>query len=329
MKKKKTMHLKSWQQNFVDQYLSSDAHRSLLVAMPGTGKTITALSAAKKKIERGYASRVVVVSDRKVLQYQWAHVAREIGMDIDIDTTIGQRSFSLTYQAISRKKKDFEGVVTEQDSIFIFDGVARLSKKTEDLGEDILLQNPNSKLLYLSSTPVRGYAFDLIHEFGREFIYQPEIIRLPETQIEVARYSPSILLLEQLRDPGFSLEGLSWRQFEVFISRLLESDGYEIELMNGTKDGGVDIVAVKDMKEAGLYKAVWQAKKYKVSNKVGISAIRELADVRNEFGASKGVLVTSSFLTRGALDRVYRDNFMLGKVDRNDLNQWINRKLFE
>lgn len=99
--------------------------------------------------------------------------------------------------------------------------------------------------------------------------------------------------------------------------------------MNGTKDGGVDIVAVKDMKEAGLYKALWQAKKYKVSNKVGISVIRELADVRNELGASKGILVTSSFLTRGALDRVYRDNFMLGKVDRNDLNQWINRKLFE
>lgn len=62
------MHLRSWQQNFVDEYLSSDTQRSLLVAMPGTEKTITALSAAKKKIERGYASRLVVVSDRKVLQ---------------------------------------------------------------------------------------------------------------------------------------------------------------------------------------------------------------------------------------------------------------------
>ncbi len=99
--------------------------------------------------------------------------------------------------------------------------------------------------------------------------------------------------------------------------------------MNGTKDGGVDIVAVKDMKEAGFYKALWQAKKYKMSNKVGISTIRELADVRNEFGANKGILVTTSFLTRGALERVHRDNYILGKVDRSDLNKWIDRKLFE
>ncbi|SIO38163.1 restriction endonuclease [Salinivibrio sp. ES.052] len=321
------MQLRSWQQNFVDQYLSSDAQKSLLIAVTGTGKTITALSAAKGKIEKGDVSRVVVVSDRKMLQYQWAHVAREIGMEID--TTFGQRSASLTYQSIIRSKKEFEEVVTGQDSIFIFDEAAKLSKRTEDLGEEVLRQNPNSKLLYLSSIPVRGHTFDWTHEIGREFIYQPEIIRLPETQIEIARYSPSILLLEQLRAPGFSLESLSWRQFEILISRLLEADGYEIELMNGTKDGGVDIVAVKDMKEAGLYKALWQAKKYKTSSKVGISAIRELADVRNEFGASKGILVTTSFLTRGALDRVYRDKYILGKVDRNDLGNWINRQLFE
>lgn len=323
------MQLRSWQQEFVDQYLSSDAQKSLLVAMLGTGKTITALTAAKRKIQSGDVSRCIILSDRKELQYQWAHVANEIGLDIDIDTMAGQRNASVTYQAVSRKRKEFDEMVRRQSSIFIFDDVAKLNKKTEDLGEEILLQSPDSKLLYLSSLPIRGREFDWTHEMGREFIYQPEIIELPETQIEVARYSPSILLLEQLKSPNFSLESMSWRQFEVFISRLLESDGYEIELMDGTKDGGVDIVAVKDMQEAGLYKALWQAKKYKESNKVGISAIRELADVRNEFGASKGILVTTSFLTRGALDRVYRDNFMLGKVDRNDLNKWIHRKLFE
>lgn len=323
------MQLRSWQQDFVDQYISSDAQKSLLIAMQGTGKTITALTAAKRKVENGDVSQVVIVSDRKVLQYQWAHVANEIGLDIDIDTMAGQRNASVTYQAISSKKKEFDEMVGRQSSIFIFDGVAQLSKRTEDLGEDILLRSPSSKLLYLSSLPIRGLEFDWTHEMGREFIYQPEIIKLPETQIEVARYSPSVLLLEQLRAPNFSLESLSWRQFEVFISKLLESDGYEIELMNGTKDGGVDIVAVKDMKEAGFYKALWQAKKYKMSNKVGISTIRELADVRNEFGANKGILVTTSFLTRGALERVHRDNYILGKVDRSDLNKWIDRKLFE
>lgn len=323
------MKLRSWQQEFVDQYLSSDARKSLLVAMQGTGKTITALTAAKRKIDSGDASRFIILSNRKELQYQWAHVANEIGLDIDIDTMAGQRNVSVTYQAVVRKRKEFDEMIRGQSSIFIFDGISQLDKKAKDLGEDILVQSPGSKLLYLSPLPIRGRDFDWTHEMGREFIYQDELIKLPETQIEVARYSPSILLLEQLRSPNFSLESMSWRQFEVFISRLLESDGYEIELMDGTKDGGVDIVAVKDMQEAGLYKALWQAKKNKSSNKVGVSAIRELADVRNEFGASKGILVTTSFLTRSALDRVYRDKFLLGKVDKNDLDKWIDRKLVE
>ncbi|QPI65548.1 restriction endonuclease [Vreelandella venusta] len=323
------MQLASWQQNFVDQYLSSDAKKSLLVSMPGTGKTITALTAARSKIERGDASRVVIVSDGKILQYQWAEVAKQIGLEIYLDSISAPSNLSVTYQAIGRNKKEFDEMVSAENAIFIFDGVANLGRKTEDLGENILLKSPNSKLLYLSSTPVQGGQFDWTHEMGREFIYQPEIIGLPETKIEIAQYSPSIRLVEQLKSPDFSLESMSWRQFEVFISRLLESDGYEIELMDGMKDGGVDIVAVKNMKEAGLYKTLWQAKKYKKSNKVGIPAIRELADVRNEFGASKGILVTTSFLTRGALERVYRDNFILGKVDKKDLSEWINRKLFE
>lgn len=61
--------------------------------------------------------------------------------------------------------------------------------------------------------------------------------------------------------------------------------------------------------------------------KVGLHLIRELADSVHEFKASKGIIVTTSFLTKGALDRVERDKYTLGKVDRNDLEAWINRIL--
>src|SRR5262249_17547238 len=57
------------------------------------------------------------------------------------------------------------------------------------------------------------------------------------------------------------------------------------------------------------------------------TAIRELADTRNEFGASKAIIVTSSHLTRGALDRIERDKYVLGKVDREELQAWIQRTL--
>jgi hypothetical protein len=69
--------------------------------------------------------------------------------------------------------------------------------------------------------------------------------------------------------------------------------------------------------------SVWQAKNLKASNKVVLKAIRELADVRNESKASKDIIVTSTFLTKNALERVRSDQYLLGKVDRDDLYQWM------
>jgi hypothetical protein len=99
--------------------------------------------------------------------------------------------------------------------------------------------------------------------------------------------------------------------------------------LRDTKDGGVDVVAVKDMGNAGLFKTLWQAKKKEVKNKVGLSVVRELADTTREFKASKGIIVTSTYLTRDALARIQRDKYILSKVDRDDLNQWIERVLFK
>jgi HJR/Mrr/RecB family endonuclease len=98
--------------------------------------------------------------------------------------------------------------------------------------------------------------------------------------------------------------------------------------MQGSRDGGVDVVATKDLGAAGSFKTLWQAKKKTKGNKVGISIVRELADTRQEVGASKGIIVTSTYLTKGALKRVERNKYILGKVDRDDLDFWIKRTLF-
>ena len=112
------------------------------------------------------------------------------------------------------------------------------------------------------------------------------------------------------------------------MAQLLESDGFNIELMQGTRDGGVDIIATKLHDISGYYKTLWQAKKYAV-NKVSLSTIRELADSVNEFRASKGIIVTTTFLTKDALQRVERDKYTLGKVDRDDLDNWIKKVLWK
>ncbi len=60
---------------------------------------------------------------------------------------------------------------------------------------------------------------------------------------------------------------------------------------------------------------------------MGIGVIRELADTRQEMKASKGIIVTSTFLTREAIKRVKRDSYILGKVEKPDLEHWIDRVL--
>lgn len=195
--------------------------------------------------------------------------------------------------------------------------------------DQLLAFNKDSKALFISSHVPKGHSFEAEFRFNSECIFDRSIIQLPSTEIQVARFAPSFALLRQLERGCTAIDDMTWREFEKLIATLLEKDGYVVDLMQGSKDGGVDVIAVKDMGAAGYFKTLWQAKKKAQKNKVGISIVRELADTRQEFGASKGIIVTSSYLTRGALQRVDRDKYILGKVDRNDLEHWIQRTLFD
>ena len=147
----------------------------------------------------------------------------------------------------------------------------------------------------------------------------------PETRLRIARLSPSFHLLERFLESAAHLDALTWREFEELIADLLEKDGYTVTVGPGTKDGGKDITATKQLEEVGQFMSVWQAKKLMPGNKVELAVIRELADTRSQHKASKGVVVTTTYLTRGALERVQQDQYLLGKVDRDDLLRWIRR----
>jgi hypothetical protein len=153
--------------------------------------------------------------------------------------------------------------------------------------------------------------------------YQPEECEDDQIVAGIRIYSPSIDLILKIHSGEVDLYDVQWRDFERLVAELLNHAGWKIELQQGTKDGGVDILARKTGLPCGDVLTLWQAKRISRGRKVGISTIRELADTRNEFKASKGVIVTSSFLTRGALDRIQRDAYILGKVDRDNLTQLI------
>ena len=193
--------------------------------------------------------------------------------------------------------------------------------------EDVLSQNTSSRVLFVGrQAPSQLQAWDDRITFDSEFLEGAGLWD-PGVQRHLRLFAPSHQLIQKIQRDLACVDALHWREFETLIATLLERDGYVVEQMRGTKDGGVDVVASIDMGAAGLFKSVWQAKKSRLDRRVGLSVVRELADTRAEHGASKAIIVTTSYLTRGALARVERDRYLLSKVDRDDLSAWVDRTL--
>ncbi|EMF9034288.1 restriction endonuclease [Vibrio sp. SALL6] len=344
------LELKSWQKSFVENYSNSSDFLSTLVAQTGSGKTVTSLLAAKEHLQRRDFESVIILTDRIELMLQWRQVAQDLNLSVGEFGDYFNSVQLSTYQKLSRYQNYHQiiGLSKSKKVLFIFDESHSYHKWALALSEQIKLTSPNSRILFISSTPVLGTKTGVIHEMKMdterlnsfelydlnsiqrietEIIVDPLTIVLPSVQESIITFSPSSKLLYDVLSGKKTIEGMSWQQFENFVARLLEADGYEVEQTQGSKDGGVDVIAHKNLGISGTYRTVWQAKKYKESNKIGIDLVRELADVRNEFGASKGMIITSSYLTAGALKRIERDRYTLGKVDRTDLDEWIEKIL--
>jgi restriction system protein len=319
--------LTSWQNDFVENFASRSAQRSLLVAPAGTGKTATALAASQRLIDNGAIDSLLIISDRVIIRDHWRDVATRFGIDLQASLERSMQGNGATVTQRSLETTGLIDVAAEKRRWLIVSDDAQDRDAAAVVVDRMLQSNSQSRALFISRMPQNGSSFDAEFSFGTETFLSQSIIAAPDTQIRVVTYSPSVALLQRLKNSGANIDSLNWREFEILVAALLEADGYAVELMQGTKDGGVDVIAVKDLGPNGYFKALWQAKKQSTKNKVGISVVRELADTRREFGASKGIIVTSSFLTRGALERIERDKYLLGKVDRNELQTWIDRTL--
>jgi restriction system protein len=128
-----------------------------------------------------------------------------------------------------------------------------------------------------------------------------------------------------LIEEGRLLSEMDWREFEKLIAELLERDGWDIQLLRGTKDGGIDVISSRTDPTIGPLKAVWQAKRYGEGRKVQLAHARELSGVVHREAATKGVLVTTTSLTRGALDWIKQDEFRLSARDGDEVRRWIQR----
>lgn len=318
-----SLSLRPQQAEFLDGFVARDDPRTLLVAKPGTGKTVMAQIVATQMLATELVDRVLLVAERHATVEYWRET---IPADENIRADITGAIRTATYSAI---QSDFKAQLQDTPPaarwLLIFEEVDWRAEHVELFAAHVLATYPGSRALFIA-TEVPPIDVDARFEFSHEH-FDPDSLARSSAQTRLSALAPSLSVLQKIQKKLILLDDLSWREFEQLIARMLETEGYIVELMQGTKDNGVDVVAMKDLPGVGLFKSVWQAKKYRIDRKVGLSLVRELADTRAEHGASKAMIVTTSFLTSGALARVERDRYVLGKMDRSDLDHWVMRTL--
>jgi hypothetical protein len=131
-----------------------------------------------------------------------------------------------------------------------------------------------------------------------------------------------IRLLEVLlSDPKLSYL-LDWRTFEKALAAIVERLGYEVELQRGTKDGGIDIIALKRDAAFGGHRYLLQAKRW--SGRVGVDTVREILFLREHYRATKACLATTSTFTRGAWQLAEEYRWQLELRDYEKLLEWVD-----
>lgn len=112
-------------------------------------------------------------------------------------------------------------------------------------------------------------------------------------------------LVRRLRGIG-ALRAMNWREFEILMRRVFESQGFRAERVGGDgADGGVDIILRKDR-----LVVLVQCKQWK-TRQVAVGVVRELLGVIALEGADAGIVVTCGVFTKDARAFAQRANITL------------------
>jgi restriction system protein len=116
--------------------------------------------------------------------------------------------------------------------------------------------------------------------------------------------------------PGKTIDGLSWQEFELLIGEAFRRKGYSITETGGKgADGGIDLILRK-----GGEKYLVQCKHWR-SLKVGVAVVREFFGAMAVEGAAGGYVVTSGQFTSEA--KAFASGRNIELIDGAGLKGWI------
>lgn len=111
--------------------------------------------------------------------------------------------------------------------------------------------------------------------------------------------------------------------FERLIADIWTRMGYEVELQKQTRDGGIDVIAMR-RSEADL-RFLIQCKRPAPNKKVSVEVVRSLLGVKQDHGGSKAILATTVPFTNDARLFLDRHKWDLEGRDYDGLLDWLSR----
>lgn len=162
-----------------------------------------------------------------------------------------------------------------------------------------------------AGTQVTGDVFPLFDEFDGNLLYFPEFTPV------IANFGQ--ILSGVYKDPR-QLFVLEPRQFEELVADIWKRFGYLVELTSRTRDGGRDIIAVKQAEAS--FRILIECKRYAQHRKVGVRTVRELYGVKTD-EASKAILATTSSFTTAARDLFASHIWEVEPKDYNGVVDWV------
>ena len=131
-------------------------------------------------------------------------------------------------------------------------------------------------------------------------------------------------LMEELEKNPERMLSLSPRQFEELVAELFLREGFEVELTPERKDGGRDVLAIKHS-DLGVHLYLAECKRYSPTRPVGVEYVRALYGVLEAERATRGIIATTSYFTKGAQTFSQDLKWRIGLKDYIDLQDWIKK----
>jgi restriction system protein len=150
--------------------------------------------------------------------------------------------------------------------------------------------------------------------------WDPRISVPPAAQSVVEAVNRS--LVEEVRKDARHVYELSSRQFEELVAEVLAGQGYDVTLTPPSGDGGFDIIAVRN-DALGKLRFLVECKRYDPANRVEVGIVRSLYGVVQQQQATAGVVVTTSYFTRGARDFQAKVEHQMALRDYAELQGWL------